>query len=98
MDRIVYCNFNIDKTKNGYRISCVNDSDIHTHLANLNPAYKLIDNVIANKIPKRCGCYYLECHARLSDNPDYVRKVREYIETKKSKQKQKYYNPHLKKF
>ena len=62
-------------------------------MKNLNPSYKLIDNVLSNKIPTRCGCYYLESHIRLSYDENYIRKIREYIEVKQNKTKQMYYNP-----
>ena len=65
-NRIEYKGFYIDKTENGYRISRKEDTEKHTHLSNLNPSYRLIDNVLSNKIPTRCGCYYLESHIRLS--------------------------------
>lgn len=95
-ERITYKNFYIDKTTNGYRISRCDDTDMHTHLQNLNPCYKLIDNVIMKRIPRRCGVYYLESHCRLSDDKEYIRKIREYIEVKQNKTKQFYFNPHKK--
>lgn len=97
-ERITYKGFNIDRTETGYRISKCDNSDIHTHLKNINPSYKLIDNVLSNKIPRRCSCYYLESHIRLSDNPEYIRHIEEYINVKQSKSNQKYFNPHKKKF
>ena len=78
-NRIEYKGFYIDKTENGFRICRKEDTEKHTHLSNLNPSYRLIDNVLSNKIPTRCGCYYLESHARLSYDEDYIRKIREYI-------------------
>lgn len=62
-------------------------------MKNLNPSYRLIDNVLSNKIPTRCGCYYLESHIRLSYDKNYIRKIREYIEVKQNKSKQMYFNP-----
>lgn len=98
-NRISYKGFYIDKISTGYRICRQDDVTIHTHLVNINPAYKMIDNVIQKRIPKRCGLYYLESHARLSDNEGYIRKVREYIEVKQNKsKKQNYFNPSRKKF
>lgn len=92
-NRIEYKGFYIDKTENGYRISRKEDTEKHTHLSNLNPSYRLIDNVLSNKIPTRCGCYYLESHIRLSYDENYIRKIREYIEVKQNKTKQMYFNP-----
>ena len=92
-NRIKYKGFYIDRTENGYRICRQGNEEKHTHLSNLNPSYKLIDNVLSNKIPTMCGTYYLESHARLSYDENYIRKIREYIEVKQNKSKQVYYNP-----
>lgn len=62
-------------------------------MKNLNPSYRLIDNVLSNKIPTCCGCYYLESHIRLSYDENYIRKIREYIKVKQNKTKQMYFNP-----
>lgn len=98
-NRISYKGFYIDKISTGYRICKQTNTEIHTHLANLNPSYKLIDNVINKRIPKRCGLYYLESHIRLSDDEKYIRKIREYMKVKLNKgKKQAYYNPSKKKF
>jgi hypothetical protein len=98
-NRIVYRGFYIDRTATGYRICRQDSAKVHAHLKNLNPSYKLIDNVIAGKIPRRCSCYYLESHCRISDDEIYIRRVKEYIEVKQNKgKKQYYYNPHKKKF
>lgn len=98
MERIDYKGYYIDKTKNGYRISKSTDTSIHTHLKNLNPSYKLIDDVVNKVIPRRCGVYYLESHARISDDEDYIRKIKDYIKVKQIKTHQNYFNPHKKKF
>lgn len=99
MERIKYKGFFIDKTKTGYRISKQSNASIHTHLRNLTPAYKLIDNVINMRIPKRCGLYYLESHIRIADNEQYKRKLKDYYDVKINKGiKQQFYNPHKKKF
>lgn len=84
-NRIEYKGFYIDRTENGYRICRKEDTEKHTHMKNLNPSYRLIDNVLSNKIPTRCGCYYLESHIRLSYDENYIRKIREYIEVKQNK-------------
>ena len=98
MERISYKGYFIDKTQNGYRISKQSDTSIHTHLKNINPSYKLIDNVINHKIPTRCGLYYLESHIRLADNEEYKRKLQDYYEVKVNKgRKQDYFNPSIKK-
>ena len=98
MERISYKGYFIDKTENGYRICKDDNPNIHTHIKNLNPSYKLIDNVVNHKIPTRCGLYYLESHIRLTDNEDYKRKLQEYYDVKVNKgRKQNYINPGIKK-
>lgn len=99
MERIAYKGFFIDRTETGYRISKQSDISIHTHLRNKNPCFKLIDNVIGERIPRRCGLYYLQSHIRLTDDLDYKRRLQDYYDIKVNKgTKQKYYNPHMKKF
>lgn len=98
MDRIEYKGYFIDKTKTGYRISRA-DNSAHTHLSNLQPSYKLIDNIIDKRIPKRCGLYYLLSHIRLTDDENYKRKLNDYYNMRVSKgEKQLYINIHKKKF
>lgn len=98
-NRIIYKGFYIDKTATGYRTCRQDDPKSHTHLQNINASYKLIDNVIFRKIPRRCSCYYLESHCRLSDDETYIRKIKEYIEVKQNKGvRQRFFNPHKKKF
>ena len=92
-NRIEYKGFYIDRTENGYRICRKEDTEKHTHLSNLNKSYRLIDNVLSNKIPTRCGWYYLESHARLSYDEGYIKKIHEYIKVKQNKTKQMYFNP-----
>lgn len=97
-ERISYKNFYIDQTEHGYRISKCDNADKHTHLKNINPCYRLIDNVIMKRIPRRCGEYYLQSHARLSDDEEYIHKINEYTNVKQNKGKKlKYYNPSKKK-
>lgn len=99
MERIKYKGFYIDRTKTGYRISRQTDTSIHTHLCNLSPSYKLIDNIVSNRIPKRCGLYYLESHIRLADDKEYKRKLQDYYNVKVNKgRKQQYFNSRKKKF
>lgn len=99
MERIKYKGFFIDRTSTGYRVSKQSDSSIHSHLHNKNPCFKLIDNVVSKRIPKRCGLYYLESHIRLAEDLDYKRKLQDFYKTKLNKGiKQKYYNPHRKRF
>lgn len=98
-NRITYKGFYIDKTTTGYRICRQDDMKRHTHLKNLNASYSLVDNVNAGKIPIRCSYYYLESHCRLSYDDNYIRKIKEYVEVKQNKGvKQRFFNPHKKKF
>lgn len=93
-NRIAYNGFYIDKTEHGYRIYRMSDPKIHTHLKNLQPAYRLIDNVNNKCIPHKCGLYYLESHVRLSDDDTYTAKIKDYMTVKQNRgKKQYYYNP-----
>lgn len=99
MDRIKYKGFFIDRTETGYRISKQSDTSIHTHLRNMNPSYKLIDNVVNKRIPRRCGLYYILSHIRIADDEEYKRKLQDYYDVKVNKgKKQFYYNPAKKRF
>lgn len=99
MERIYYKGYYIDKTKTGYRISRMDDISIHTHLKNLNPCYKLIDNIVSKRIPTRCGLYFIQSHIRLTNDVDYKQKLQNYYDVKVSKgKKQLYYNPCKKNF
>lgn len=51
MERIKYKGYFIDKTEHGYRICKEDNTNIHTHLKNFTPCYKLIDNVVNQKNP-----------------------------------------------
>jgi hypothetical protein len=99
MERIEYKGFYIDKTKTGYRISKQSNTSIHTHLRNLLPSYKMIDNIVWKRIPKRCGLYYIQSHIRLTDDKEYKRKLQDYYNVKVNKGKKiSYYNPCKKRF
>lgn len=88
MDRIEYKGFFIDRTETGYRISRQSDTSIHTHLRNLSPSYKLIDNIVNKRIPTRCGLYYILSHIRLvTDDEEYKRKLQNYYDVKVNKGK-----------
>ena len=99
MERIEYKGYFIDRTEYGYRICKENDTEIHTHLRNLTPSYKLIDNVVGHKIPTRCGLYYIQSRIRLASNEEYRQRLQDYYNVKLNKgKKQDYYNPSKKKF
>ena len=91
-DRVEYKGFYIDRTETGYRVCRIEDSNIHTHLRNLNPCYKLIDNVNRDKIPRRCSAYYLTSHMRLSHNKDYKKKIEQMLSVRAKKTHQNFYN------
>ena len=96
---IKYKGFYIDKTKNGYRISKQSNTSIHTHLRNLSPSYKMIDNIVEKRIPKRCNLYYIQSHIRLADDDRYKRNLHDYYNVKVNKGKKLfYYNPSKKRF
>ena len=92
MERIYYKGFYIDATKTGYRISREDDISKHTHIRNLKASYRLINDVLKHKIPKRCGNYFLESHARISNNEKYIKEIRDFIQLRKRKKQEKYYN------
>lgn len=98
MERIEYKKFFIDKTKTGYRVSKQSDTYIHTHLHNLNPCYKLINNITNKRIPTRCSLYYVDFQIKLLDG-EHKSKLEDYYEVKLNKgKKQRFYNPHKKRF
>lgn len=66
--------------------------DGHTHLDSFDMAKTIISNVIKRKKPKTKNLYLIRSHARLSDDPAYVRYIEELIETKKHKGKHEYRN------
>ena len=55
-------------------------------------AKTVISNVIKHKKPKTKNLYLIRSHARLSDDPAYIRFIEQLIETKKSKGKHEYRN------
>lgn len=93
-----YRGYRIEQTENGFRITLDGGSDKHTHIRSKGFCKKLIDYVVDRKIPKRVGNYVLESCIRLSTDENYIRKVSELLEVRKSKAKQFYYNPHKKSF
>lgn len=92
-----YRGYRIEKTKNGYRITLDNGSGKHTHIHSKNFCKKLIDYVVDEKIPRRVSNYVLVSLTRLSTNQSYIKKVNEFLKSRNSKTKQKYYNPSIKK-
>ena len=66
--------------------------DGHTHLDSFDMAKTVISNVIKHKKPKTKNLYLIRSHARLSDDPAYIRFIEQLIETKKSKGRKEYRN------
>ena len=64
----------------------------HTHLDSFDMAKTVISNVIKRKKPKTKNLYLIRSHARLSNDPAYVRYIDDLITAKKSKEKQEYRN------
>lgn len=64
----------------------------HTHLDSFDMAKTVISNVIKHKKPKTKNLYLIRSHARLSDDPSYVRFIEQLILTKKSKGRHEYRN------
>ena len=63
----------------------------HTHLKSKCSALAAIDFVLKEKIPKRSSNYYLISLIRISDNENYVGKVRELMNVRGSKGKKPIY-------
>lgn len=93
-----YRGYRIDQTENGFRITLDDGSDRHTHIKSKAFCKKLIDFVSNNKVPTRVSNYILESCIRLSTNENYIQKISKLIETRKSKDKQYYFNPRRKRF
>lgn len=93
-----YRGYRIETTDNGFRITLDDGSDRHTHIKSKGFCKKLIDYVVDKKVPTRVSNYVLESCIRLSTDENYIRKVTELLEVKRSKTKQFYYNPHKKSF
>lgn len=99
MEDIIYKGFVIKQISNGsFRVARNDGSNKHTHLRNLKPCYRLINNVANHIIPTRCGLYYLESHIRLADDDNYRQKLEDYYNVKVNKgKKQNYINSNKKK-
>jgi len=90
--------FIIQRTETGYRVCRSDDNSVHIHFKNFNPAKRLIDNVVDEKIPRRVGNYYLSCIARLTLNIKFKEKVEQLLDVRVNKSRQRYFNPHKKSF
>lgn len=85
--------FRIDKCEDCLRITRTDlPGDKHTHVKSKKLAEQIIMNVCSGKIPLHSHSRTLESMARLSDDENYVSKIREILDHRKSKCKQKYVN------
>lgn len=93
-------NFKIEKIMDGtFRVTRIDiPNDHHSHFQSKQLAKKVIHNVCTGKIPLDTSDYALESMYRLSDDENYRGKIQELLDTRKSKSKKLYFNPHKKKF
>jgi len=92
--------FRIERTIDGnFRVTRTDIyGDRHSHFKSRKLATKVIHNVCNWKMPLDTSDYALESMYRLSDDENYRDKIQELLETRKSKSKKFYMNPHKKKF
>lgn len=83
----------IIKVNNGFIVYNTNKvfDNGHTHLHNYNMCKTLIDCSINKKFPKTRNHYLLESLIRISDDEVFCTKVRELIDTRNQKGKEKYF-------
>lgn len=87
--------FVIFQVKNGWIVYNTRKkfTEGHTHIRNKNSAIAAAEFVHHQKIPRRCGFYYLKSLIRLTEDTKYATKIVQLIETRKDKnQKQQYIN------
>lgn len=93
-------NFSIVKIdKSGYIVINKNKTfeDGHTHLESFKAAKMIIDLSINKSIPRHLSQYLLISLIRISEDEEYIRKLRELVGNKKNKTQQNYYNKNKKK-
>lgn len=93
-------NFSIVKIdKSGYIVINKNKpfEDGHTHLESFKAAKMIIDLAINKSIPRHLSQYLLISLIRISEDEEYIRKLRELVGNKKNKTQQNYYNKNKKK-
>lgn len=84
--------FIVERTVTGYRITANDGSDRHTHIKHHGYCNKLINYVVNKQIPKNTGNYILESCIRLSNDENYKNKVQQFLDVRRNKCKQHYYN------
>ena len=91
--------FRIEKWMGGFRVTRTDIGGYHhTHLKSCKLANIIIHNVCNEKIPLNTSDYALESMYRLSNDEKYCDKIQQLLDTRKSKSKKFYMNPHKKKF
>lgn len=85
--------------KKGYIVYNQNKSfkEGHTHIRSYNVAKTIIDNCINRKRPKTNNIYLLESHIRIATDEKYINMLKELINSKRNKTKDKYVNEKVKK-
>lgn len=85
--------------KKGYIVYNQNKSfkEGHTHIRSYDVAKTIIDNCINRKRPKTNNIYLLESHVRIAADEKYISGIKELINSKRNKTKEKYYNEKVKK-
>lgn len=91
--RLKESDYQIDKTKDGYRVRLIRDDSHHTHLKSKNGAINAVKYVTQGKIPKRVSNWYLVSLQRISLDDKYIERIQELLDTRNQKgRKQMYYN------
>jgi len=83
----IYKGFAITRCDDALRVACISDPKRHTHLHSLKACYKVINDMLSEKIPLKRSTYYLISLARLSANPVYIDKINAIVEVRKQKGK-----------
>ena len=85
------------QVKRGYVVYNQNKTfkEGHTHIRSYKIAKTIIDNCINRKRPKTNNIYLLESYIRISNNEKYINEIKELINSKKYKSKEKYINVNI---
>lgn len=65
----------------------------HTHLKSFKRAKDIINLALHQRIPRDYDYYCLTSLQRIADSKEYIDKIQQLIQVKKSKTKQNYFNP-----
>lgn len=96
---IIYKGYSISKTIHGYRVTKLSDSlDRHTHLESFKMCYFVIDSVTSKKLQYKSSKWIINSLIRLSDDEEYINKLKGVLQVRQQKgKKQNYFNPIKKK-